>query len=76
MDRLPDSINFKVMIPKAKAVAMVAGQDWMHFERGNGDEWSGQVKVGHLLGSNNKMTLSANFGGDKTSYDTLLEYTL
>ena len=75
-DRLPDKVNFRVSIPGAEAVAVVANQEWTHLERGEGNEWSGPVKVGHCYGTNHKVTLNANFGGDKTSYATLLEYVL
>lgn len=75
-DRLPDKVSFHVLIPGAEAVAVVANQDWSHLERGNGGEWYGEVKVGHCYNTNNKVTLNANFGGDKTSYATLLEYVL
>ena len=75
-DNLPDKVNFRVSIPGAEAVAVVANQEWTHLERGGGDEWSGPVKVGHCYGNNYKVTLNANFGGDKTSYATLLEYVL
>lgn len=33
LDRLPSSINFRVSIPKAEAVAVVAGQNWTHLDR-------------------------------------------
>ena len=75
-EHLPDKVNFRVSIPGAEAVAVVANQEWTHLERGEGDEWSGPVKVGHCYGTNHKVTLNANFGGDKTSYATLLEYVL
>ena len=75
-DRLPEKVNFRVSIPNAEAVAVVSGQEWTHLERGEGNEWSGPVKVSHCYGTNNKVTLNANFGGDKTSYATLLEYGL
>nr|KAG5714243.1 hypothetical protein BaRGS_018460 [Batillaria attramentaria] len=76
VDRLPDTVNFRVSIPGAEAVAVVANNEWSHLKRGEGNEWSGPVRVGHCYGTNAKVTLNANFGGDKTSYATLLEYVL
>ncbi|XP_055889743.1 uncharacterized protein LOC106068552 [Biomphalaria glabrata] len=76
LDRLPGKINFHVSIPKAEAVAVVAGQNWTHLDRLQGDEWAKQVEVAGLYGQGVKVTLNANFGGDKTSYSTLLEYVL
>ena len=36
---LPPQVNFRVSIPKAQAVAVVAGQNWTHLDR---------VQVGYL----------------------------
>ncbi|KAK3757666.1 hypothetical protein RRG08_000177 [Elysia crispata] len=73
---LPPQVNFRVSIPKAQAVAVVAGQNWTHLDRVQGDEWAKIVDVAGLYGQGVKVTLNANFGGDKTSYSTLLEYML
>uniref|UniRef100_A0A0B7AF40 Transglutaminase-like domain-containing protein n=1 Tax=Arion vulgaris TaxID=1028688 RepID=A0A0B7AF40_9EUPU len=74
LDRLPPKVNFRVSIPKAEAVAVVAGQQWTHLDRQQGDEWAKTVEVVDLYGQDTRLTLNANFGGDKTSYSTLLEY--
>ncbi|CAG5135476.1 unnamed protein product [Candidula unifasciata] len=76
LSRLPTKINFRVIIPKAEAVAVVADQQWTHLERLQGDEWAKVVDVTGLYGKGVKVTLNANFGGDKASYSTLLEYLL
>ncbi|BFY97405.1 hypothetical protein BsWGS_00445 [Bradybaena similaris] len=76
LDRLPPKVNFRVSIPKAQAVAVVAGQQWTHLDRLQGDEWTKTVDVADLYGQDVKLTLNANFGGDSTSYSTLLEYCL
>jgi len=75
-ERLPEKVNFRVAIPGAEAVAVVANQEWTHLERLDNQEWTGPVKVNHCYGTGAKVTLNANFGGDKTSYATLLEYVL
>ncbi len=33
LDKLPQQVNFRVSIPKAEAVAVVADQNWTHLER-------------------------------------------
>lgn len=76
LTQLPPSVNFRVSIPKAEAVAIVAGQNWTHLDRLQGAEWGGVVDLNGLYGQGVKCTLNANFGGDKSSYSTLLEYTL
>ena len=50
--------------------------DVQKFVFSQGDEWAKVVDVAGLYGQGVKVTLNANFGGDKTSYSTLLEYTL
>ncbi|XP_050399570.1 hillarin isoform X2 [Patella vulgata] len=75
-DRLPPQVNFRLMIPKADAVAVVAGDDWTHLEKLQGNEWGGVIDVEKHYGKNTKITVNANYGGDKTSYATLLEYTV
>jgi hypothetical protein len=76
LDRLPTKINFRVSIPKAGAVAVVADNQWTHLDRLQGDEWANVVDVSGLYGHGSKLTLNANFTGDKTSYSTLIEYCL
>ncbi|ESO90318.1 hypothetical protein LOTGIDRAFT_218011 [Lottia gigantea] len=73
-DRLPPEVNFRLMIPKAEAVAVVAGEDWTQLDRLQGNEWGGILKVDKYYGTNTKITVNANYGADKTSYATLLEY--
>jgi hypothetical protein len=74
--KLPANAHFRVSIPKAEAVAVVADQNWTHLERLAGCEWAGIVDVMGLYGKGVKITLNANFGEDKTSYSTLLEYVI
>ena len=67
---------FRVHIPKAAAVAIVAGDEWTHLTSPQPGMWEGKVPLGHHFGKNCTVTLNANYGGDPTSYATLLQYTV
>ena len=72
-----DEVIFRVSVPKAAAVAVVAGDEWTHLQSPpNTGMWEGRVALGSLYGRGAKVTLNANYGGDPTSYATLLEYTI
>ena len=77
LEHLPREINFRVSIPRAQAVAVVAGAGkWTHLSLIDGAEWVGTVDVGHMYGSGEKLTLNASYESDTNSYATLLEYVL
>ena len=67
---------FRVHVPKAAAVAVVAGDEWTHLESIQGGLWEGRVPLGKYFGRNCKVTLNANYGQDAMNYATLLEYHL
>ena len=74
-----NNVHFKVRIPNAKSVAVTADGDWQHLQTdGDGDAnvWEGSVSLEKHRGTDNKISLNANFGGDTTKYATLLDYTL
>ncbi|XP_052771924.1 uncharacterized protein LOC128211311 [Mya arenaria] len=71
-----DEVVFCMFVPKASAVAVVAGDEWTHLQSPQTGMWEGRVKMGHLYGRGAKATLNANYGGDPTSYATLLEYNV
>ncbi|XP_041357772.1 uncharacterized protein LOC121374731 [Gigantopelta aegis] len=69
-------VNFKVHIPKAKAAAIVVdGKDWHHLEL-KGENFEGSVALDHCRNKGVKVTLNANYGGESTTYPTLLEYKI
>lgn len=70
-NNLNSGVSFKVVVPKAKAVAAVVNEEWTQLENKNGDVWEGNVK-----GDADKLTLNANFGGEESKYSTLLEYSM
>lgn len=74
-DVCPDEAKFRVMVPKAKAVAVVADDDWTHLTSPQPGIWEGVVPMRHHYNKHTKVTLNANFTDDVTSYATLLEYS-
>lgn len=68
-------VEFKVYVPNAKAVAVVAAGEWFHLNK-HGDNWEGTAGLSKHRGKDVKVTLNANFGGDETKYATLLEYII
>lgn len=70
------TVHFKVCIPKAEAVAVVADQDWSHLTSTQAGIWEGDVPLDKHYGRDSKVTVNCNYGGDKTSYATLLEYKI
>lgn len=71
-----NEVLFRVTVPKAEAVAVVAGSDWTHLLSPQPGLWEGKVDMTqhYSFDGSTKVTLNANYGGDKTSYATLLEY--
>ncbi|KAK3589728.1 hypothetical protein CHS0354_021045 [Potamilus streckersoni] len=67
------NIQWKVIVPNAKAVAVVADGDWQHFEK-KGNHWEANFSLDHLRGKKAKITLNACLGDDDTKFSTLLEY--
>lgn len=66
-------IPFRVCIPRAENVSIVAGSDWTHLQSSQPGIWEGNVNFSNMHGEC-KVTLNANYGGDRTNYATLLEY--
>lgn len=66
-------VDFKVFIPNARAVAVVAAGEWTHLTK-KGDNWEGTVPLSKHRGKDVKVTLNANYEGDETKFATLLEY--
>lgn len=68
-------VDFKVYVPNANAVAIVAAGEWTHLTK-KGENWEGTVGLSKHRGKDVKVTLNANFGPDETKYATLLEYVV
>lgn len=70
------TVNFHVKIPRAEDVAVVVNQKWTHLQSSQPEIWQGEVNLAPYYGEGVKVTVNANFGGDKTSYSRLLEYVI
>lgn len=70
------TVNFHVKIPKAEDVAVVVNQEWTYLQSSQSEIWQGEVNLAPYYGEGVKVTVNANFGGDKTSYSRLLEYVI
>ena len=70
-------VPVKVSVPKANFVAVVIGEELTQLhQEGPESSWEGTVPLGLHWGKESKMALCANFGSRKTSYSTLLEYSI
>lgn len=70
------TVNFHVKIPKAEAVAVEVNQKWTHLKSSMPEIWQGGVNLAPYYGEDIKVTVNATFGGDKTNYSILLEYSI
>ncbi|XP_052773696.1 uncharacterized protein LOC128212336 [Mya arenaria] len=67
------NVFFKVIIPGAKAVAIVADGEWIHLEK-KGNHFEGHANLEPFKGK--KVTMNANTGADESKYATMLEYVI
>ena len=63
-------------MPNASKVAVVVGGEWTHLERKQGGVWDGAVYFQAGWGKESTAALTANYGSDMASYNTLLEYRM
>lgn len=69
------NVQFKVFIPNALSVAVVAEGEWHHLNK-VGENWEGSAGLHKHRGKDVKVTLNANYGGDENKFSTLLEYII
>lgn len=67
------NVFWKVIIPGANAVAIVADGEWFHLEK-KGNHFEGNTNLEPFKGKDTKVTLNANTGPDESKYSTMLEY--
>jgi len=67
------NVFFKVIIPGANAVAVVADGEWFHLEK-KGNHFEGRANLEPFKGKDTKVTVNANTGSDESKYSTMLEY--
>jgi len=70
-----NSVHWKLSIPTANAVAVVADGDWFHLEK-KGKRFEGDTDLLKYKGKNINVTVNANMGPDDSKYSTLLQYTI
>lgn len=69
------NVFWKVIIPQANSVAVVADGEWFHLEK-KGAHFEGYSNLEPFKDKKAKITLNANFGADESKYSTMLEYKL
>jgi len=69
------NVFWKVIIPGANAVAIVAGGEWFHLEK-KGNHFEGKSDLDQFRGKDTKVTMNANVGADESKYSTMLEYRI
>jgi len=69
------NVNWKVGIPNANAVAVVADGEWFHLDK-KGKNFEGKADLNKFKGKDTKVTVNANLGPDDSKYSTLLEYRI
>lgn len=69
------NVFWKVIIPGANAVAVVADGEWFHLEK-KGNHYEGNSNLEPFKNKDTKITVNANFGADESKYSTMLEYRL
>ncbi|KAK6174197.1 hypothetical protein SNE40_017518 [Patella caerulea] len=70
------NVPVKVSVPNAAVVAATVDGDWTHLQKDCQGLWVGQLNLEKYRAKGAKVCLNANFGGDKTKFATLLEYTI
>lgn len=66
----------QVSVPNASRVAVVVGGEWTHLERGADGVWEGAAFFQPGWGKEDTAALTANYGSDNASYNTLLEFRM
>lgn len=74
----PSHIPFRVKVPQASKVAVVAGSEWTHLEPSapGSDVFVGKANMAGSWGVETTVALTASYGSDSGSYNTLLEFSI
>lgn len=72
------NVQWKVTIPGAKAVAVVADGEWFQFDRvGLTNDFEGKTDLSPYKDKKDpKITLNANFGPDESKFSTMLLFSM
>lgn len=66
----------QVFVPNASKVAVVVGGDWTHLDLSDDGVWEGAAFFKAGWGKEHTVALTANYGSDGASYNTLLEFRM
>ncbi|XP_052212755.1 uncharacterized protein LOC127831756 isoform X2 [Dreissena polymorpha] len=69
-----NEVLFRVAVPKATAVAVIAGDKWTHLQASQTGIWEGKVKLGSFYDKETEVTVNAKYSGGSKRYSTLLKY--
>ncbi|XP_067949883.1 uncharacterized protein [Watersipora subatra] len=75
-DPTPNYIFYQVSVPNASKVAVVVGGEWTHLELGPDSIWEGAAFFQAGWHKEHTAALTANYGSDSASYNTLLEFRM
>jgi len=75
-DPTPSYIFYQVSVPLASRVAVVVGGEWTHLEQNATGVWEGAAFFQAGWGKEDTAALTANYGSDNASYNTLLEFRM
>ena len=72
------SIHFKVDVPKAQEVAVVVEGSWTYLEKAGEENslWKGDVNLVKHWGKGVKLVVCANYDKLRTTFSTLLDYSV
>jgi len=63
-------------VPNASRVAVVVGTEWTHLECNQEGVWEGAAFFQAGWGQEDTAALTANYGPNSASYNTLLEFRM
>lgn len=69
-------VKFRAHVPKAKQVVIFVEQNVFTLDSLGPVQWEGVINLSRYYGTDTKVILAANYGGDEERFATLLEYKL
>lgn len=69
-------VKFRTHVPKAKQVVIFVEKNVHPLESLGPVQWEGNINLSKFYGTDTKVILAANYGGDEERFATLLEYRL
>jgi len=75
-DLKQDEVKFRAHVPKAKQVVIFVDKNHFPLNSLGPVQWEGNINLSRYYGTDTKVILAANYGGDEERFATLLEYKL